>query len=144
MKCLTRQWLELTISAYRSRIAYLPHSIRLCYPERNASSFLNRMILLTEKRISIIPNNKIRFKLSHQKKSRHKEIWLLWQCGYSFLFLSILQFYVGVVRPCLLHTCILSVHITPRFMHLRRLYERDSGRIKSGALEYMQFELCNS
>ena len=50
MKCLTRQWLELTISAYRSRIAYLPHCTRLCYPERNASSFLNRMILLTEKK----------------------------------------------------------------------------------------------
>ena len=28
-------------------------------------------------------------------------------------------------------------HITPRFMHLRRLQERDSGHIKSGAFEYM-------
>ena len=56
MKCLTRQWLELTISAYRSRIAYLPHCTQLCYPEQNASSFLNRIcriILLTENRISV-------------------------------------------------------------------------------------------
>ena len=87
MKCLTRQWLELTISAYRSRIAYLPHCTRLCYPERNASLFLNCMILLTEKKgFQPMPNNKTIFKLSHQKKSGHKEIWLLWQCGHSYSY----------------------------------------------------------
>ena len=71
---LTRQWLELTISAYRSRIAYLPDCTRLCYPERNASSCLNRMILFTEKKgFQSIPNNKITFKLSHQKNQDIKK-----------------------------------------------------------------------
>ena len=75
MKCVTRQWLELTSSAYRSRIAYLPHCTRLCYPERNASSFLNRMcrIYFSLKKDFSLPNNKIIFKPSHQKKKKKKK-----------------------------------------------------------------------
>ena len=66
VKCVTRQWLELTISAYISRIAYLPHCTRLCYPERNDSSFLNRMcrIYFSLKKDFSLPNNKIIFKPS--------------------------------------------------------------------------------
>ena len=53
----------------------------------------NRMILLTEKkkRISVYTEQQNHVQtFSPKKKSRHKEIWFLWQCGYSFLFLSIL------------------------------------------------------
>ena len=118
MKCLTRQWLELTISAYRSRIAYLPHCTRLCYPERNASLFLNP---LEKKDFSLYQTTKSYYNFLTKKKIKTKKsvamaVRVLIPIPFDFVVL-----FVGVVRPCLLHTCILSVHITPSFMHPRRL-----------------------
>ena len=117
VKCLTRQWLWPTISAYISRIAYLPHCTRLCYPERTASSFLNHM-----RRINF--SLKIGFQSTEQQnhisnfltktKSRHKEIWLLTH-SYSIRFCSFMS---AQRAPCLYH---ISVHIILSFMHPRRL-----------------------
>ena len=70
---MTRQWLELTISAYRSRITCLPHCTRLCYPERNASSFLNHLcrIYFSLKIGFRLPNSIIIIQTFSQKKTRN-------------------------------------------------------------------------